>query len=717
MKVIFPNVSLYKSSSKIINAINMNTKINSSLLLLYIIFFYSLIPFVFAGNCGGSTPCNCGDTIIQDYVMTSDLICPYDGLIILTNNITLDCSGHTIVYGGGSNSEGVTINTYSNITIKNCIIIANSSGSNNIGISFAGSYNNLVYNCTIKDNPYGIVLELSQASIINNNISNNNYGIIIQFSSFNNHLSNNFFNNTNNFLLYGNATWNTTLDCLSGPNIVGGPCIGGNFYATPSGTGFSETCTDNDGNGICDSNYTLATNNIDFLPLSVPPIPPIELTTCGTLDQEGKTYVLTQDISSSATCFTIDTDHITLDCQGYTITHTGSGYGVYADGRTNITIKNCNIIGNSLSSYGVYFISTNKSILSNITVSNSSIGIYLKYSSNNYLVKLNTSNNYPGNGIYLEYSSNNNISNSIALNNSQGINLFIGSNNSFSDIISSYNSVDGISLYSGSNNSISNITTSSNGRGLVLNSVSNTLIFNVTSFDNSLKGIWLYGAQNTTFINSTIYDNTYNLFLEGYEETQNIDTSNLVDGKPVYWIKDATNTVYDSSTNAGLFACFNCNNITVKDLVLSKNSHGILLKGTTNSFISNITASSNYFGIYLEDSSNNSLSNNTANSNENGIYLDSSSNNFIYNNFFNNTNNVVFDGNIYENFWNTTLNCTPGSSQNIIGGDCIGGNFWADPSGTGFSETCTDNDGNGICDEAYELATNNIDFLPLAVYT
>ncbi|MEM4134258.1 MAG: hypothetical protein QXH18_03245, partial [Candidatus Micrarchaeia archaeon] len=39
------------------------------------------------------------------------------------------------------------------------------------------------------------------------------------------------------------------------------------------------------------------------------------------------------------------------------------------------------------------------------------------------------------------------------------------------------------------------------------------------------------------------------------------------------------------------------------------------------------------------------------------------------------------------------------------------------PSGTGFSETCTDNDGNGICDEAYELATNNIDFLPLAVYT
>ncbi|MEM4590055.1 MAG: hypothetical protein QXK21_02205, partial [Candidatus Micrarchaeia archaeon] len=67
----------------------MKTKINSSLLLLYIIFFYSLIPFVFAKDCGGSIPCDCGDTIIENYTMTSDLSCSGTALTIGADHITL----------------------------------------------------------------------------------------------------------------------------------------------------------------------------------------------------------------------------------------------------------------------------------------------------------------------------------------------------------------------------------------------------------------------------------------------------------------------------------------------------------------------------------------------------------------------------------------------------------------------------------------------------
>ncbi|MEM3945024.1 MAG: cell surface protein, partial [Candidatus Micrarchaeia archaeon] len=88
-------------------------------------------------------------------------------------------------------------------------------------------------------------------------------------------------------------------------------------------------------------------------------------------------------------------------------------------------------------------------------------------------------------------------------------------------------------------------------------------------------------------------NNRFNLHINGNEETQNIDTSNLVDGKPVYWLKNVQNQVFVSSTNAGLFACFNCNNITVRDLTFEKNSYGVLFKGTNNSFIFNITASNN----------------------------------------------------------------------------------------------------------------------------
>jgi parallel beta-helix repeat protein len=257
----------------------------------------------------------------------------------------------------------------------------------------------------------------------------------------------------------------------------------------------------------------------------------------------------------------------------------------------------------------------------------------------------------------------------------------------------------------------------------------------------------------------------------------NIDTSNLVDGKPIYYLRKAVNSVYDSSTNAGTFYCFDCVNVTVKDVNLNNNYAGIVFWNTTSSTISNIWTSKNGNGISLYSSSNNTLSantnsgndgvgffldssyynilsGNTANSGHGGINIQSSNNNIlsgnnvsknnnwgiildtsnnnvlgsnnisysddglvmsysannrIYNNFFNNTYaNVAFLS--YGNYWNTTK--TPGT--NIIGGLYLGGNVWSNPSGTGFSQTCTDNDKDGICDSSYTLASNNIDYLPLA---
>src|SRR5690606_29960220 len=63
----------------------------------------------------------------------------------------------------------------------------------------------------------------------------------------------------------GNA-WNITK--TAGINIVGGPFIAGNFWAKPDGTGFSQTATDGDGDGIADTAYKLPGNEYsDFLPL------------------------------------------------------------------------------------------------------------------------------------------------------------------------------------------------------------------------------------------------------------------------------------------------------------------------------------------------------------------------------------------------------------------------------------------------------------------
>ncbi|MDQ1276089.1 MAG: hypothetical protein QG610_1664, partial [Euryarchaeota archaeon] len=84
-----------------------------------------------------------------------------------------------------------------------------------------------------------------------------------------------------------------------------------------------------------------------------------------------------------------------------------------------------------------------------------------------------------------------------------------------------------------------------------------------------------------------------------------------------------------------------------------------------------------------------------------------------YNNYFNNTVNVKF-GDFEETYvWNGSL--TEGT--NIIGGPYIGGNYWAKPDGTGFSQTAVDANGDGIADSAYAISEKNYDYLPLtAVY-
>jgi len=124
--------------------------------------------------------------------------------------------------------------------------------------------------------------------------------------------------------------------------------------------------------------------------------------------------------------------------------------------------------------------------------------------------------------------------------------------------------------------------------------------------------------------------------------------------------------------------------------------------------INNIASNNEWNGIYISDSNNNILTNNIVSNNKNwGIYLEYSNSNLIYNNIFNNPNNVyVYKG---TNTWNIIK--TPG--RNIIGGNYLGGNAWLKPDGTGFSQTCNDTDGDGICDKPFKINDNNIDYLPL----
>lgn len=80
----------------------------------------------------------------------------------------------------------------------------------------------------------------------------------------------------------------------------------------------------------------------------------------------------------------------------------------------------------------------------------------------------------------------------------------------------------------------------------------------------------------------------------------------------------------------------------------------------------------------------------------------------IYDNFFNNSVNTLI-GTGVSGTWNVEK--SPGI--NIVRGPFIGGNYWADPDGTGFSETHPDLTGDGFCDEPF-LFDGQTDHLPLA---
>lgn len=109
-------------------------------------------------------------------------------------------------------------------------------------------------------------------------------------------------------------------------------------------------------------------------------------------------------------------------------------------------------------------------------------------------------------------------------------------------------------------------------------------------------------------------------------------------------------------------------------------------------------------------SHNNTLSRNIISNGFIGISLNSSSNNTIYNNIFHNNKNVqIFESN------NNTWNIAKRGGTNIIGGPYLGGNFWANPDGTGFSQICRDADKDGICEESNILDSSNIDYMPISM--
>jgi len=373
------------------------------------------------------------------------------------------------------------------------------------------------------------------------------------------------------------------------------------------------------------------------------------------------------DAGSTGTVMKVAANNVNIS--GFTVQNSGPGYnmGIY------VTSNGNNISGNIVKSneYGIIVSGSSNNILTGNKISNNGLGIHLGYSNNNTIANNNISH-CKWEGVDLIYSNNNALIGNNASNNSYGIRIYKSSNNTLTDNVASSNWY-GIDLH--------------------ILSAGNTLTGNAAS-----KNQYNFGVRDLDFPGLNNY----------------VDVTNTVDGKPIYYLTGAANAIIDTQTNAGTVYLINCNNITIKDLTLTKNLVGVSLWNTTNSRIENVIAknndrceialmysynniltgnnasSNNVYGIYLGDSNNNTLIGNTVSNNgfgdvafqRGGLWLSRSSNNTLSGNTITNNdwhglglyrspNNSVCGNNITNNEYGIRLWV---SSNNRVSGNIITNN-------------------------------------------
>ena len=302
----------------------MKRYITEAILIMLAVFTCAACAETF--YCDSCTDCNekIQNASMGDVVILTVDITDCDGNCIEFNDadgITFDGGNHIIDGDGDSTGNGIYLPSYSNSnTLKNCeitgfcngIYLENSDSNNLQNITCINnhgngifvrycSYNTLENTVTNSSNQSGIYLRHSPSNKLTNIISSSNVfaGVYIDNSSStiinNSHIINNFcmginiyndganliynnyFSNTDNINFAGTTVyandWNVTN--TAGPNIIGGPFIGGNYWSDYDGD-------DTDGDGFGEAAHNIGGgSNQDHLPLVYAPA------TCGDITGDG----------------------------------------------------------------------------------------------------------------------------------------------------------------------------------------------------------------------------------------------------------------------------------------------------------------------------------------------------------------------------------------------------------------------------------------------
>jgi len=233
----------------------------------------------------------------------------------------------------------------------------------------------------------------------------------------------------------------------------------------------------------------------------------------------------------------------------------------------------------------VILVNCKNSLISNINVSYSSMGIGLYFCEEITLTMINSS--YCGDrGIYLKHSNNNTIYNNVA---------------SWNGHETGYHDRGGIALSQSSYNNITENQAHLNSKGIHMQLGQNNEITRNFLFENTQCGISLDQTSAVLIENEMkkcgieVTSPSYSKYVD-----TTIDTSNYINNKPIYFYKNTNGLTPDDFLNAGQIILVNCNDSKISNVNVSNGSCGIIIYDCHNIKINNCNSFYNsIFGIQL----------------------------------------------------------------------------------------------------------------------
>ena len=689
------------------------------LILFFGILIFSLMSVnVSAANCGGAVKCNCGDTLILNYVIDYDLLnCSGNGIIIGANNVILDCAGHILngtIAGIGVKADSI------GAQIKNCIITGFSSGITTLqdgtiiqnnelygnvdsGIEIKSDAN-LIENNHIHSHSGGgdrgiFIYYGLRNSIKNNNFSNNYNGIWFFGSSYYNNITNNTFKSINYNLFYNSANINNNTIWRNTFFDVGIRDTASNFYCFDVGNKYFNGAGISRGPSECGP-----TPNQSIIPVNKSAVQEVIFSQSAVYNNVADAVANAHDNAEirvlegsnfPKNIFMDHMDNVTLNCNAAELNGTNSGMGITISSGNFNTIYNCSI---SRFLKGVFVTdSSSNRIQYNKIHSNIDMGIDIEASSPLNSIKYNEIYSNTNKGI--ELSSENNIIENNHIHShsgSIGILLYYSKSNTIqaNNFSNNYNGIwfFGSSYY----NNITNNTFKSINYNLFYNSAN---INNNTIWRNTFFDVGISDSADNSYCNGV-----GNLYLSGAGENRakgdcgplpNVDVISI---NPIHNLlefdESATGTYYTSSPISDVVASTNefkqqtvhveantgpyeeniyisflnhtildCHNNTLNGLQIS--GYSITVKDSSNTWIRRCRIERYSRGIFVQGSTNTNITENNIEFNDVGIHLtplgfDVSENiiikfNNIHNNSGGNINNFQAANVSAElNWWGTT---------------------------------------------------------------